>query len=78
MVEETEQKKEEEEESGEETTALIEQQSKRIEELETAESERIKADAKKQLDGKAEAGGEKEKPVEETDKEYKDKVMSGR
>ncbi len=69
------------EDSGEgsiaETTDLIKQQRERIEELETEKKDREVADAKKQMAGRAEAGSVPEKPKEETDKEYKDRIMRG-
>ena len=55
------------------TTDVLEQQSKRIKELEKERDERIIEDSKKQLAGTAEGGTEAEKPKEETSKEYIDK-----
>ena len=55
------------------TTDVLEQQSKRIKELEKERDERILEDSKKQLAGTAEGGTEAEKPKEETPQEYIDK-----
>ena len=55
------------------TTEILEQQSKRIKELEKERDERILEDSKKQLAGTAEGGTEAEKPKEETPQEYIDK-----
>ena len=55
------------------TTEILEQQSKRIKELEKEREERVIEEAKKQLAGTAEGGKPAEKPKEETPKEYIDK-----
>ena len=55
------------------TTDVLEQQSKRIKELEKEREERVIEEAKKQLAGKAEGGKPEEEPKEETPKEYIDK-----
>ena len=86
MVDEdkTEDKTEEEpatEDSGDgdksETTELIEQQNKRIKELETEKQQRAIEDGKKQLSGRAEAGTVPEKPKKLTDTEYAEALERG-
>ena len=55
------------------TTDVLEQQSKRIKELEKEKEDRAIKDYKKELDGTAEGGKPAEEPKEETPQEYKDK-----
>lgn len=82
-MEDNETKKEvgESEDTGEgdkpEETQIIEQQSKRIKELETERDKRIMDDAKKQMAGETEGGKPSEEPKKlthaEASKEYIDK-----
>ena len=60
--------------SESETTNVLKIQRERIKELEDEKAERELTDAKKQLGGRAEAGGTPVKKKEETPKEYRERV----
>ncbi|KKM93846.1 hypothetical protein LCGC14_1204260 [marine sediment metagenome] len=57
-----------------EATKVLKIQSERIKKLEKEAEDRAAADAKKEMGGRAEAGGEPVKPKEETPKEYNDRI----